>query len=201
MPRIKYTQKVSTKLTRAEKQALSVEKWKLIQEIAKINQDAEEVLKSMSTDAVREFRKNLKKTSANISAVASTLKIHLKLPNLKLPALKTTPIDFTKVKKPPRQFTPLDALITNPGLASSIWNNIEATGKINHYINIISDIVHAGRLDTIVNTWFSYYFNDYETDSEGEYVPDYLDGYACLKNFEAIHELLGLGEKDAGSEG
>jgi len=188
MPRIKYTQKVSTKLTRAEKQALSVEKWKLIQEITKINQDAEEVLKSMSTDAVREFRKNLKKTSANINAVANTLKIKLKLPNIKLPVAKTAPISFGKISR--RVSTPLDIWF-NEGLATSIWENISASVEGPAYwMEILSYIISKGRKDVIWTLWSGRYFNDYEQDESGEWYTDYEDGYDCLREFQAVYTIL-----------
>ena len=186
MPRIKYTQKVSTKLTRAEKQALSVEKWKLIQEITKINQDAEQVLKSMNTDAVREFRRNLKKTSANIQAVASTLKVHLKLPNIKLPTTSSS-IGFGKFNN--RVMTPLDHLF-NEGLATSIWNNISAAPEgVSYWMNILSTIVNYGRKDLIFEIWNGYYFSDYE-EIDDEWSTDYVEGHDCLKEFEYIYKNI-----------
>lgn len=190
MSRIKGTQKVSTKLTRAEKQALSVEKWQMIKELVELNKEAEKVLKAMSREEVREFRRNLKKTKATVHHVGELAKQYFKISAIKLP-------------KPPvalRLPTPIDNLFpSNQGVATSIYNNISSRPEgLAYWLTIVNwKIEYAGEKN-VIQEWVQDYFDasfGYEDDGLGGWNTDYMKGGSILDEWEQAYRVIVLGEE------
>lgn len=187
-------QKVSKKLTRAQKQAISMERWAIIRELSELQEEVKTAIKeAMSTQSTaRELRRQLKDVKATVTDIRSYVKARFNI-NLVKKAYETPSIRIP---------TPLDEYF-NRGLATSIWANIKAAPEGEAFwLEIISTIVNFGRKDMIFNIWDGYYFSDYE-DFDGTWNTDYIEGYDCLKEFLAIYNAIAekVGKKPYESAG
>lgn len=193
MARIRYTQKVSQKPTLSEKQAFSIERWQIINELKQINKEIDEMLRNMSKAEVRELRKGLKKVKATVSGI----KTHLRTvygPRLKVgDSIVKEFTSFAKI----RVATPIDGLIRNEGIATSIWNNISSSFEgPSYWLEVIKTLIARNGEQYIGGEWINHYFHaSYGYEDEGlGYMTDYALGQSIMdqwkEEYETIQELI-----------
>lgn len=200
MARIRYTQKVSQKPTLSEKQAFSIERWQIINELKQINKEIDEMLRNMSKAEVRELRKGLKQVRASVSSIKKHLRTNY---GSKLKGVKSVVSELTNFAKM-RIATPIDHLIPNEGVATSIWNNISSSFEgPSYWLEVIRTLIARNGLEYIVGEWIGHYFNasfGYEEDGLTGWNTDYALGQNIMdqwkEEYETIQELIKEGVID-----
>lgn len=192
MARIRYGQKVSTKLTRAEKQKLSVDIWEKVNILAKETEHLEAYLRQLGKDEVREITKKLKSIKSSLENVKITLHsaINVKFTEfLNKKGVKTK----TALIKMPRTATPLDHLLVNKGLATSVYNVAVASPEgLSYWQKILAWWINRYSLEQFKDAWIQDYFNSsygYEDEGLG-YPTNYSLGNSVLQRYRDDYEWV-----------
>ena len=192
MARIRYGQKVSTKLTRAEKQKLSVDVWEKVNILAKETEHLESYLKQLGKDEVREITRKLKsiKTSLENVKVALHSAINVKFTAfLNEKGVKTK----TALIKMPRLATPFDALLRDKGLATSVYNVAVASPEgLGYWQKILAWWINRYSWEQFRDAWIQDYFDSsygYEDEGLG-YPTNYALGNSILQRYRDDYEWV-----------
>lgn len=177
-------QKVSKKLTRAQKQAISMERWAIIRELSELQEEIkiaiQEVMRSSSSYA--EFRKQLKGVKATKTDVRAYVKKRF---GLKLGKQYTAPSFENKM----RPVTILDSLGLLPGVATSIYNVISKSNRYNELLQVVKWFVGKFGAEEASTVWINQYFqsrsNPYEDEGLG-YITNIVKGEDVLADWTTL---------------
>lgn len=162
MPRIKYGQKTSTKLTRAEKQRISTENWRLINELRDHVDELKEAMERFGQDEVvlqkvRKAAKGLKLDVENVAVRLSKIyNVKIAKKYVKRVKLGLSPFDFKKPASALAMFFPNKY----KGLLNSINNVMNAAPEgANYWMQqILKYTGHVGVVQ-LGYLWDEYYFD------------------------------------------
>lgn len=91
--------------------------------------------------------------------------------------------------------TPLDPIIPNKGVATSIYNVINGLPEgFTYWVDIINRFINIDGIDALMNDWVNWYFHSgdwYTDDNMPSYNTKYNEGADILKMWENIVEREG----------
>lgn len=174
-------QKVSKKLTRAQKQAISMERWAIIRELSELQEEVKAAIKEVmsSQSATRELRRQLKDVKATVTDVKAYVRQRFKVSFGKS---YTSPVFENKI----RPVTILDSLGLKPGVATSIYNVISKSSRYNELLEVVKWFVGKYGADEASWVWIQEYFNSRSNPYEDEglgYNTNILKGEDVLEDW------------------
>lgn len=178
-------QKKSTKLTRAQKTAASIEKWAIINELKEKVDELRTEIESLSREKARLLRKTVK--LQQLTSVENIREFIMKQFKISLPKFGLRDDKYNNRIKLERRATPIDNLFpSNQGVATSVFNNMLLMSEgLDYWLTIVKTMISMHGERTIAYDWISMYFDagQYEESGYG-YMPETMTAQEIFKAWE-----------------
>lgn len=178
-------QKKSTKLTRAQKTAASIEKWAIINELKEKVEELKTEIESLSREKARLLRKTVK--LQQLTSPEGIREFIMKQFKVNLPKFGLRSDKYSNRIKLERTSTPIDHLFpNNQGVATSVYNNMLSMPEgLEYWQTVVKTMIAMHGEKTIAYDWISMYFDagQYEESGYG-YVPELTTAQEIFKAWE-----------------
>lgn len=178
-------QKKSTKLTRAQKTAASIEKWAIINELKEKVEELKTEIESLSREKARLLRKTVK--LQQLTSPEGIREFIMKQFKVNLPKFDLRSNKYSNRIKLERTSTPIDHLFpNNQGVATSVFNNMLSMPEgLEYWQIVVKTMIAMHGEKTIAYDWISMYFDagQYEESGYG-YVPELSTAQEIFKAWE-----------------